>query len=143
MAIDKRQEIIEEFLALFGMGSFGDPNDPVDMEGILSRLTDDVEWWISGTPPILLTKDAFRNGGNIFANIANSELRITPTAWTFDGNRVAVEAYSNMKLKSGGAYNNHYHFTFELRGDKISLFHEHFDTAHLQECIRTGEAVTV
>jgi hypothetical protein len=36
---------------------------------------------------------------------------------------------------AGGTYNNHYHFLFEPRGSKISVYHEHFDSAHVNEVI--------
>jgi hypothetical protein len=43
--------------------------------------------------------------------------------------------YSPMKLKRGPTYNNDYHFLFEPRGSKISVYHEHFDSAHVNEVI--------
>ncbi|MGG3311056.1 hypothetical protein ABER23_27015 [Paenibacillus lautus] len=40
-----------------------------------------------------------------------------------------------MKLKSGRHYQNHYHFLFERRGDKIAVYHEHHDTAHVNDVL--------
>jgi ketosteroid isomerase-like protein len=40
-----------------------------------------------------------------------------------------------MKLKSGRTYSNYHHFLFKLRGSKISVYHEHFDSAHVNEAI--------
>jgi ketosteroid isomerase-like protein len=139
MENNKRKAIIEEFLSLFGRGRFDDPANAVDFEAILDCMTDDVEWWIAGRPGSgLLTKDEFRRIGNIFSEISGGELKIFPVAWTMAGNRVAVEAYSNMPLKSGELYNNHYHFLFEFRGDKISVFKEYFDTQHVRHAVATG-----
>jgi ketosteroid isomerase-like protein len=141
MESNKRKAIIEEFLALFGRGRFDDPANAVDFEAILACMTDDVEWWIAGRPGSgLLTKDEFRSSGNIFAEISGGELKIFPVAWTMQGNRVAVEAHSKMPLKSGALYNNHYHFLFEFRGDKISVFKEYFDTEHVRNAVAAGGA---
>jgi ketosteroid isomerase-like protein len=141
MESNERKAIIEEFLALFGRGRFDDPANAVDFEAILARMTDDVEWWIAGRPGSgLLTKDEFRSSGNIFAEISDGELEIIPVAWTMQGDRVAVEAYSKMPLKSGALYNNHYHFLFEFRGDKLCVFKEYFDTEHVRDAVATGRA---
>lgn len=139
MTREEIKALIEKFLRLFGDGRFDGAGKPVSLHAIMDMMTDDVEWWIAAKPGSgLLTKKEFLESGNIFKDIADSELNITPFAWTIDGNRVAVEAYSYMKLKSGGMYNNHYHFLFEIQGGKISVFKEYFDTWHVKEAIENG-----
>jgi ketosteroid isomerase-like protein len=49
---------------------------------------------------------------------------------TSEGDRVAVEAESHARLKNGSKYNNHYHFLFELRDEKIVHIKEYHDTQH-------------
>ncbi|MBQ0866962.1 nuclear transport factor 2 family protein [Streptomyces smyrnaeus] len=71
-------------------------------------------------------------------SIADGPLVITPTAWTIQDHRVAVEAFSTMKLKNTRDHRNHYHFLFEIRGGKISKYHEHHDTAHVNSTMWAG-----
>ncbi len=63
--------------------------------------------------------------------MASGGLKITPTAWICDGERVAVEADSHMKLQDGREYRNQYHFSIQLRDGKICRIREYMDTAHV------------
>ncbi|MFB5761221.1 nuclear transport factor 2 family protein [Paenibacillus medicaginis] len=131
-----KKKIIEHFLSHYGQGRWGDPQNTEPLNALLDMLTDDVEWWMSGLPhPGFITKDEFRSMLTPLDDITDGPLQIVPTGWTIQGDRVAVEAYSTMKLKSGRRYQNHYHFLFELRGDKIAVYHEHHDTAHVNDVL--------
>lgn len=133
MPRENNKQIIEAFLALYCDGRWGDANCP-PVDEMLSRITDDVEWWVSGLPaPGLITKQKFRQMIALVCTSADDAMKLVPTGWTIEGDRVAVEAYSVMRLKNGKTYNNHYHFLFELRDGKIAKFHEHSDTAHVRD----------
>jgi len=62
-------------------------------------------------------------------------LTVTPTAFTSEGDRVAVEATSHADLKNGRAYRNEYHFIFEFRDGKIARAKEYLDTLHAKEIL--------
>jgi uncharacterized protein len=82
---------------------------------------------ISGT----MDKAGFRQ---LLSGIADSTttgaVRLTPHAWTAEGDRVAVETESYAELKNGRVYNNLYHFAFEVRDGKIQSVREYLDTEH-------------
>lgn len=130
------KKIIEDFLSLYGKGRWGAADDTETLDELLDCLTDDVEWWMSGGPGDgYITKAQFRTMLVPLDAITDGPLVITPTAWTIQGPRVAVEAHSTMKLRNGRDYGNHYHFLFEISGDKISKYHEHHDTAHVNSTL--------
>jgi uncharacterized protein len=54
---------------------------------------------------------------------------------TAEGDRVAVEAESHAKMKSGKLYQNKYHFLLTIRDGKIQGVKEYLDTAHADEVL--------
>jgi uncharacterized protein len=122
-AANKR--LVAEFMEVFSTG---------DVDAILGYLADSATWWVAGTMEgISGTKDkaAFRQ---MLTGIADSTttgaIRLTPHAWTAEGDRVAVETESYTELKNGRVYNNLYHFVFEVRDGKIQSVREYLDTEH-------------
>ncbi|MGW7519438.1 nuclear transport factor 2 family protein [Streptomyces sp. NPDC054796] len=135
----QKRAIVEHFLGLYAKGRWGAADNTEALEELLSCLTDDVEWWMSGAPGDgYITKEQFRAMLKPLDTLTDGPLVITPTAWTIQGARVAVEAYSTMKLKNRRDYRNHYHFLFEISGGKISTYHEHHDTAHVNSTMWAG-----
>ena len=127
-----KKTLVSHFLSLYGVGRWGDPLNTAPLDEILAMLTDDVDWWIAGMPNSgKISKSEFRTALTFLAEVTDGPLIIEPTAWTIQEDRIAVEAVSTMKLKSGREYRNQYHFLFGLRGDKISVYHEYHDTAHV------------
>ena len=57
-------------------------------------------------------------------------IRLTPLAWTAEGERVAVETESYAEMTNGRVYNNLYHFVFVVRDSKIESVKEFLDTEH-------------
>lgn len=119
------KKLIAEFMEVFSGG---------DVDRILSYMADSATWWVAGTMDgISGTKDkaAF---GQMLAGIADSTtsgaIRLTPKAWTAEGDRVAVETESYAELKNGRVYHNLYHFLFEVRDGKIQSVKEYLDTEH-------------
>jgi ketosteroid isomerase-like protein len=119
------KQVVAEFLEVFSSG---------DVDRIMERLADGATWWVAGTiPGISGTKDkaGFRE---MLAGIAESTttgaIRLTPRAFTAEGDRVAVETESYTELKNGRVYNNQYHFLFEVRDGKIQSVKEYLDTEH-------------
>jgi len=122
---ENNKKVVTEFMEVFSAG---------DLHGILDSLTDDATWWIAGTiPGISGTKDKAGFGemlGEIAAGTRSSAIRLTPLAFTAEGERVAVETESYSELNNGRVYNNQYHFVFTVRDGKISAVKEYLDTEH-------------
>jgi ketosteroid isomerase-like protein len=126
---EENKQIIRRFLASFAEGRWDDPVNPIDPEHVLQWLDDAVDWWIPGDTPFSgkMTKQRYLSSLAAMAAAADGPMVIEPRGWTVDGNRLAVEAESHLKLKNGGVYNNKYHFLFEIRNRKIVKFFEYCD----------------
>src|SRR3546814_883084 len=105
-----------------------------DVEAILDFLDDSATWWVGGTiEGISGTKDkaAFGQMLSELSGLATTgAIKLTPHEWTAQGDRVAVETESYCELQNGRVYNNHYHFVFVLRDQKIVAVKEFLDTEH-------------
>ncbi|ALE73071.1 MULTISPECIES: nuclear transport factor 2 family protein [unclassified Pseudonocardia] len=122
---ERNKQTVTEFMEVFTSG---------DVDGILSRMTDDATWWVAGTiPGISGTKDraGFKDMvSGIAESTTSGAIRLTPLAFTAEGDRVAVETESYTELRNGRVYNNLYHFLFTVRDGKISSVKEYLDTEH-------------
>ncbi|OLL72779.1 hypothetical protein Ae168Ps1_1158 [Pseudonocardia sp. Ae168_Ps1] len=122
---ERNKQTVTEFMEVFTSG---------DVDGILSRMTDDATWWVAGTiPGISGTKDraGFKDMvSGITESTTSGAIRLTPLAFTAEGDRVAVETESYTELRNGRVYNNLYHFLFTVRDGKISSVKEYLDTEH-------------
>ncbi len=59
-------------------------------------------------------------------------------AMTAEGDRVAIEAESYGRHRSGKIYNNHYHFLMVIRDGRVAEFKEYLDTMHANEVLVQG-----
>lgn len=124
------QDTVLSFMSAFSRG---------DVEQVLSMLDDSATWWVAGTMPIsgLYPKAEF---AKLLAGIGEScegAIKLTPKAFTVQGERVAVETESLAHLKNGRVYNNHYHFLFNVRDGHIFEVREYLDTMHTNEIFCT------
>ena len=63
-------------------------------------------------------------------------MKLTPTEWTAEGDRFALEMESYGKLANGKVYNNLYHFLVTVSDGKIKVLREYMDTHHVKQvCI--------
>ncbi|SFN51189.1 hypothetical protein SAMN05216207_1015137 [Pseudonocardia ammonioxydans] len=122
---DRNKQTVTEFMEVFSGG---------DVDAILDRMTDDATWWVAGNiPGISGTKDkaGFKDMvSGIAGSTTSGAIRLTPLAFTAEGERVAVETESYTELKNGRIYNNIYHFLFTVRDGKIAGVKEYLDTEH-------------
>lgn len=122
---ERNKQTVTDFMTTFSGG---------DVEKILGSMTDDATWWVAGNiPGISGTKDKAGFGemlGGIAENTTTGAIKLTPLAFTAEGERVAVETESYAELKNGRVYNNLYHFVFIVRDDKIASVKEFLDTEH-------------
>jgi len=122
---EANKDLVAEFMEVFSAG---------DVDKILSYLSDSATWWVGGTiEGISGTRDkaAF---GEMLASLSGlattGAIRLTPHAWTAEGDRVAVETESHCELRNGRIYNNAYHFLFTVRDGRIESVKEYLDTEH-------------
>jgi len=126
MSAESNKQLVAEVWKKFSAGNLDDA---------MAMLSDTATWWISGEPekfPLAGTKTKAQ-----FAEIAGGAtksmrkgLRVTPTAFTAEGDRVAVEATSYGEMNNGKVYKNLYHFLFVIREGKIQEVREYLDTIH-------------
>jgi NAD(P)-dependent dehydrogenase (short-subunit alcohol dehydrogenase family) len=115
------------------------------LRGDFAVLADDAAVWLSGAIPGGTTDDidAGSSGETTKAGLlamhgrlvalAASPFRLTPTGWTVDGERVAVEAQGHVVLRSGRTYANRYNFAFVVRNGLIVDLREYSDTALIRD----------
>ena len=60
-------------------------------------------------------------------------MKLTPTGWTAEGDRVALEMESYGEMSNGKVYNNHYHFLVTLSANKITALREYMDTYQVKQ----------
>lgn len=122
---ERNKQAVTEFMEVFSSG---------DVDGILSRMTDDATWWVAGTIPGISGTKSRTEFKDMVSGIAEATtsgaIRLTPLGFTAEGDRVAAETESYTELKNGRVYNNLYHFLFTLRDGKIAGVKEYLDTEH-------------
>ena len=128
MSTEANKKVVTEFWEAFSAGK---------AEDALAMLAEDATWWIAGNFPLsgTRTKQEFIELGEQLAPVAPNGFRVTPTAFTAEGDRVAVEAESYGEMANGKIYNNRYHFLIEVRDGKIHSVREYLDTMHANEVI--------
>lgn len=129
MAAEQNKETVQRFFERFS---------ETDVEGALALVHADVVWQAmgrEGDPPVSGKMD--REGiGALIKGVREKMpegLRLTPTGWTVEGDRVALEMESYGTKVNGTVYNNFYHFLVELSGGKITAIREYMDTLHVKQ----------
>lgn len=121
------KDLVTRFLEDFSRG---------DVNAVLDAMSDDATWWTAGSIKGMsgtASKDIFGAGLPNLLAACKGGIVITPTAMTAEGNRVAVEAESKAETVTGRAYQNQYHFLFEVREGKIAAVKEYMDTEHARQ----------
>jgi hypothetical protein len=122
------KSVVANFLATFSTGN---------VEAILGNMADSAAWHVSGNIEGMSGTYGKQELGELLrgavALYREGALRITPTSMIAEGSTVAAEAESFATLTNGRVYNNHYHFLFEVTGDKVLRVREYMDTMHAWE----------
>lgn len=121
----QNKELIADFMEVFSKG---------DVEAILSYLSPTATWWVAGTIDGISGTKSKAEFGEMLSSLSTATttgvIRLTPLAWTAEGERVAVETESYAEMTNGRVYNNLYHFVFVVRDSKIESVKEFLDTEH-------------
>lgn len=122
-ANEQNKQTVRNFLEVFSSG---------DVAKTMAMMADTATWWVAGTMPISGTYDkaAFAVLLSGISQNCTGPIKLTPKAFTAEGERVAVEVESLAHTNNGRTYNNHYHFLFLVRDGKIESVKEYLDTMH-------------
>jgi ketosteroid isomerase-like protein len=119
----ENKRLVTEFLQALSRG---------DIAGVLARMHEQGNWWVSGNLPGIsgyLGKEKF---GELLLAVAQTykggSLQMTPILMTAEEDRVAVEAESYAELLDGRIYHNFYHLLFVMEGGRVKFVKEYMDT---------------
>ncbi|MGE0385957.1 MAG: nuclear transport factor 2 family protein [Gammaproteobacteria bacterium] len=128
MSIEDNRRIALRYLELISAG---------DIDGAFALVADDAVWTVPGRSAIAarLAKTQVRAALEAVITASVSGMRIWPIATTAEGDRVAVQAESQVTLRNGGEYANCYHILLVIRGGLIREGFEYFDTLHAAQAL--------
>lgn len=115
-----------------------------DVEKLDVLYADDFEIWTAGQLPISGTRTRAQalEGMKMIDGMFPDGIRFTITGMTAEGDRVAVEAFSEGLHVSGKPYRNEYHFLMVVRDGRIVRFKEYMDTLHAKEVLLAPPSTT-
>ena len=128
MSVEQNKQIVREFFERFSAG---------DVPGALGLLDDAVIWRVMGREGDLpMSGEMDKDGiGNLIGTVKDAfpeGMKLTPTGWTAEGDRVALEMESYGEMTNGKVYNNRYHFLVAVSDGKIAALREYMDTYHVK-----------
>ncbi|SDX96740.1 hypothetical protein SAMN05444358_1227 [Ruegeria halocynthiae] len=114
-----------------------------DSDGVLALLDDAASWKVMGRDGALPISGEMNKEGvaGLMSTVAQAfpqGMTLTPSGWTSEGERVAVEVESYGVKADGLIYNNLYHFLFVFCGERIVLIREYMDTLHVKSVFIDG-----
>jgi ketosteroid isomerase-like protein len=131
MGIAENKQLARRFIDAISRG---------DIEAIQKAFADDGTVWTIGTLPISGTFSAAQvaEASHRVLDLFPEGLKITIKGMTAEDDRVAIEAESYGRHKSGRTYANVYHFLMRVRGGKIVEWREYLDTMHASDVLCAG-----
>lgn len=128
MGVEENKQLVKKFFENFSSGK---------VEDVLATMDDSATWWVAGSFPLsgTKTKQEFAELASQIGTMAPNGIHVTPTSFTAEGDRVALEATSYAEMANGKIYQNEYHFLIEVRDGKVQSVREYLDTMHANEVI--------
>lgn len=129
MSAATNKQIVKEFFERFSAA---------DVAGAFELLNESATWRAMGREgglPLSGERDKQAIGKlieDVKAGFPDG-IKLTPTGWTCEGDRVAVEVESFATKLNGTVYNNFYHFLVTIADGKIVSIREYFDTLHVKK----------
>lgn len=84
-------------------------------------------------------REQFSKVPTTMSTVLKSPIQLTVLEMTAEGDRVAVEAETDMEMLNGSRYNNAYHFVFKLRDGKFTEVREYSCSFLAQSCFGAVE----
>jgi hypothetical protein len=131
MSIEANKQLARQFM---------DAIARADAEAIQAAFAPDGVCWTAGSMPIsgTYTRDQVADAARGVLGVFPEGLKFTIKAMTAEGDRVAIEAESYGRHKSGRIYSNQYHFLMRVRDGKITEWKEYMDTMHANDVLCGG-----
>jgi uncharacterized protein len=107
-----------------------------DFAAALELFHDDATWWVAGSLPGISGSYPIAKYGEMAAGFAKAcegeRIPLIPREDGFvaEGDKVAVEARTDVGVSDGRHYDNQYHFVFEIRDGKVQSVREYLDSDH-------------
>ncbi|KAI9134221.1 nuclear transport factor 2 family protein [Acaryochloris sp. CCMEE 5410] len=129
MSTEQNKQIVDKFFEKFSAA---------DVAGALELLDDAAIWRAMGREGGLPMSGEMDKPmiGELIENVKSAfpdGMRLTPTGWTAEGDRVALEMESYAVKSNGIVYNNFHHFLVALSNGKITSLREYLDTLHVKQ----------
>jgi len=101
-------------------------------------VDENVNWWIPGNLPFSgnKSKEEYLHIVTAIKNGFPTGFKLTLSSVISEDNKVAAEVASSGNHVNGKAYNNKYHFLFEIENSKILSVKEYMDTQHLYNLLQ-------
>ena len=134
MNTEANKKIVVHFFHCFSTANVSEALELLDAKAMWHAMGREGGLPMSGE----MDKDAIGElMGNVKAAIPNG-LKLTPIAWTAEGDRVALEMESYGEMINGNVYQNRYHFLITVVDNKIISLREYMDTYHVKRCFIDG-----
>jgi uncharacterized protein len=111
-------------------------------DSALALLSDDLEWWLSGTQSVggqktsgTLSKAEFTQAMGLIRDLTVGGVTFEPGLMLVEGNRLAMTLESRAELKNGRDYHNYVGKFVEVRDGKITWVKEYPDTKHVHDTL--------
>jgi ketosteroid isomerase-like protein len=131
MGIAENKQLARRFVEAISRG---------DIDAIQQAFAKDGTVWTIGTLPIsgTFTADQVTAASRRVLELFPEGLEITIKGMTAEDDRVAIEAVSHGRHKSGRIYANVYHFLMRVHDGKIVEWREYLDTEHARDVLCEG-----
>jgi len=133
MSTEANKQVVRETYGAISSG---------DVEGFMSRLADDVEWYFIGSHRFAGTlkgKEEIMN--KLFEPLGEaltSTIHVDIKQLIAEGDKVVAEMQGTSKSTEGKDYNNTYCIIVTVKGDKITEMREYLDTELITEVFGKG-----
>ncbi|MEV0032725.1 nuclear transport factor 2 family protein [Nocardia sp. NPDC050793] len=111
-----------------------------DLDGVLSRLTEDVTWHVPGD--FLGLSGVHRGHSEVVALLGllatvfePGTLRVEPHRMITGEGAAALECTTTARVLDGREYRNRYAFLFDIPDGRISAIHEYLDTDYARRVL--------
>lgn len=116
----------------------------MDVSSALDFLVDSVKWRAMACDGVLpMSGEMNKRGiGEFITNVKSAMpdgLKLTPTGWTCEGDRVALEMESYGVKTNGTVYNNLYHFLINVSEGKFTSSRKYMDTLQAKQVFALDE----
>ena len=106
-----------------------------DITGALELVDDDASWWLAGQPDLMPSSGTYTKErlGRLFGRMMSrlpDGMAMTVRSTITEGDRIALEVFSDAVLDNGRPYHNEYHFAMRVADGRIADVREYNDTQH-------------